>query len=62
MLDHLNLLFYAVAMRIFPHVFPKEETTETKKCMYCLRRVKTFHYKCPHCRTMNFIFDTDLSE
>jgi lipopolysaccharide biosynthesis regulator YciM len=61
MLNYLNLLFYAVVMRMFPHVSPEKETTETKKCMHCLRRIKTFHYKCPHCRTTDFIFETDLS-
>ena len=61
MLNYLNLLFYAVVTKILPRVFPEEKSTETKKCMHCLRRIKTFHYKCPYCRTTDFIFDTDLS-
>jgi predicted RNA-binding Zn-ribbon protein involved in translation (DUF1610 family) len=36
----------------------KEETTETKKCIRCLRRIKISHYKCPYCGTTNFIYDT----
>jgi len=59
MLDCLNLFLYSVAMIMFPRIFPEDETSETKKCMYCLRRVKIHHYKCPHCRTTDFIFDVN---
>ena len=55
-------LFSFVVRGMFPGVSSeKEETTETKKCMNCLRRVKIFHNRCPHCRTADFIYDTDLS-
>jgi len=30
------------------------ESTETKKCLHCLRRVNVKHSKCPHCKTDNF--------
>jgi len=59
MLDRLYLFFYSVATIMFPRIFPEDETTETKKCMYCLKRIKIFHDKCPHCRTTDFTFDVD---
>jgi len=33
---------------------PAEKTTETKKCMHCLRRVDINVSKCPHCRKQDF--------
>ncbi|MDR2942284.1 MAG: hypothetical protein LBV17_06815 [Treponema sp.] len=36
----------------------KEETTETKKCTRCLRRIKVTFDVCPHCRSMDFEYDT----
>ena len=62
MFNHLKLFFFFIAGTIFPDVFQEEETSKTKKCMYCLRRIKIHHYKCPHCRTANFDFSTNLSE
>jgi len=59
MLDHLGLFFHSIVRKMFSHVSSKKETTETKKCMNCLRRVKVSHYKCTHCGTTDFIFDTD---
>jgi rRNA maturation endonuclease Nob1 len=35
----------------------EEETTETKKCTRCSRRVKVSHNFCPHCRSTDFIYD-----
>ena len=62
MLNHLQLFFLSIAQTMFPDIVREEETSQTKKCMYCLRRIKIHHYKCPHCRTNNFDFDTELSE
>jgi hypothetical protein len=59
MLDHLYLFFYSVAMMMFSRIFPEDETTETKKCMYCLKRIKISHDKCPHCKSIDFTFDVD---
>jgi len=59
MLDRLYVFLYAVTIMMFPRLFPEDETTETKKCMYCLRRIKIHHYKCPHCRSTDFNFDVD---
>jgi DNA-directed RNA polymerase subunit RPC12/RpoP len=59
MLDHLDLFFCSIAEKILFCIFSKEETTETKKCMHCLRRIKISHYRCPYCGTTDFIFDTD---
>jgi hypothetical protein len=33
------------------------ETLDTKKCLYCLRRVKVYNYKCPYCRRYDFQFN-----
>ena len=57
MLNHLQLFLLSIAGTMFSDVFQEEETSETKKCMYCLRRIKIHHYKCPHCRTTNFDFN-----
>jgi ubiquitin len=35
-----------------------EETTETKKCIRCLRRIKISFNSCPHCNSRDFIYDT----
>ena len=59
MLDRLYLLLYEVTIMMFPRIVQEDETTETKKCMYCLRRIKIFHYKCAHCRSTDFTFDVD---
>jgi hypothetical protein len=57
-MNKLILLLSSVVRGMFPGISSEEETTETKKCKYCLRRVKLYHYKCPHCRTNDFIFDS----
>jgi hypothetical protein len=44
------------------HIDKTGKTSETKKCMRCLRRVKIFYYKCPYCRSMEFIHDTDKAD
>jgi rRNA maturation endonuclease Nob1 len=36
----------------------KEETTETKKCVRCLRRIKITFNACPHCRSMDFVYES----
>jgi rRNA maturation endonuclease Nob1 len=36
----------------------KEETTETKKCMRCLKRIKISFNFCPHCHSEDFVYDT----
>jgi rRNA maturation endonuclease Nob1 len=36
----------------------EEETTETKKCVRCLRRVKITSNTCPHCKSRDFIYDS----
>jgi len=59
MLDHLKLFFFSIVGTMVPNIFRDKETTETKKCMHCLRRIKVYHYKCPHCRTYNFDFDSN---
>jgi len=33
---------------------PTEKTTETKKCMRCLRRVAVYVPKCPQCGGQDF--------
>jgi hypothetical protein len=50
-------LLYAVKKCIFTD--KKGETSETKKCIRCLKRVKIFHYKCPYCGRKEFIYDKD---
>jgi len=34
----------------------KNKTTETKKCLDCLRRINIENIKCPYCKTDNFQF------
>jgi RNA polymerase subunit RPABC4/transcription elongation factor Spt4 len=34
------------------------ETTETKKCVNCLRRIEISYYLCPYCKSTDFIYDT----
>jgi hypothetical protein len=63
-MKNLFLLISSVVREILPGIPSSdissiEETAETKKCVYCLRRIKVFHHKCPHCRKTDFIFDTD---
>jgi ubiquitin len=36
----------------------QEETTETKKCKKCLRRVKITFDVCPYCESMDFDYNT----
>jgi len=62
MFNHSELFFPFIAGTMFHDIFREEETSETKKCMYCLRRIKIHHYKCPHCGTTNFDFNTNSSE
>ena len=57
-MNKLILLLSSVFREVFPGISSKEETTETKKCMHCLRRIKAFHYKCPYCKATEFIFDS----
>jgi rRNA maturation endonuclease Nob1 len=33
----------------------QEETTETKKCWNCLRRIKIDYAFCPHCSSKDFV-------
>jgi hypothetical protein len=54
---YIICLLFAVIKCI--HIDKREETSETKKCMRCLRRVKIFHYKCPYCGSIEFNFDMD---
>jgi Zn finger protein HypA/HybF involved in hydrogenase expression len=35
-----------------------EETTETKKCLRCLKRIKISYNFCPHCHSDDFLYDT----
>jgi Zn finger protein HypA/HybF involved in hydrogenase expression len=35
-----------------------EETTETKKCLRCLRRMNIDNFYCPHCKSTDFIYDS----
>jgi hypothetical protein len=32
------------------------ETIETKKCLFCLRRIKLDYWKCPYCSSLDFQF------
>ena len=61
MLNHLDLFFCSFVRKMLFRIFSKKEEaiTETKKCMNCLKRIKTSFYRCPHCRTTNFVFNTD---
>lgn len=49
----LNLLrkFFSVKKSL------ENETNETKKCLYCLKRVPVYHEKCPHCKKSDFQYD-----
>jgi hypothetical protein len=58
MFSHLKLFFFFIAGTMITGIFRDKETSETKKCMYCLRRIKIHHYKCPHCRNTNFDYNT----
>jgi predicted RNA-binding Zn-ribbon protein involved in translation (DUF1610 family) len=53
-MDFLKEYFLAILLR----KESKEEITETKKCMKCLRRVKVAYYSCPHCGSLGFIYNT----
>lgn len=35
----------------------ENETNETKKCLYCLKRVPVYHDFCPYCRKSDFQLD-----
>jgi len=61
MLNHLDLFFCSFVRKTLSRIFSKKEEaiTETKKCMNCLRRIKISFYRCPHCRTTDFIFNSD---
>ena len=56
-MNHLGVFIHSVARKMFSRSSSKEEVTETKKCMNCLRRIKISHDKCPHCRSTDFTFD-----
>jgi lipopolysaccharide biosynthesis regulator YciM len=61
MKNHSDLVLSESVGLLFSRVFlneNKEETKETKKCANCLRRVKVFHHRCPHCKTHGFIQNT----
>jgi rRNA maturation endonuclease Nob1 len=36
----------------------EEETTETKKCVRCSRRVNVSHNFCSHCKSRDFFYDS----
>jgi len=59
MINHLKLFLFSIAGTMIPGIFKDKETSDTKKCMYCLRRIKVYHYKCPHCRTTSFDFNSN---
>jgi len=61
MFKHLKLFFFSIAETMFSDILREKETSQTKKCMNCLRRIKIYHYKCPYCRTTNFDFNPNLS-
>jgi len=58
-MSHFGIFIYSVARKMFPRASSKEEVTETKKCMNCLRRIKISYDRCPHCRSDDFAFDAD---
>ena len=35
----------------------KEESSETKKCKNCLKRVALHYVRCPYCRTGKFLYN-----
>jgi predicted Zn-ribbon and HTH transcriptional regulator len=57
---HINEMEVEIMLKLLKRLFckgkklPAVETTETKKCMYCLRRVNINISKCPHCRKQDF--------
>jgi hypothetical protein len=57
---YIICLLYAVKKCIF--IDKRGETSETKKCIRCLKRIKIFIYKCPYCGSTEFIYDTDKSK
>jgi Zn finger protein HypA/HybF involved in hydrogenase expression len=48
--------------KIFFFDFPKKkinkETTETKKCRNCLKRIKLDYFYCPYCSSKDFDYDS----
>jgi hypothetical protein len=44
-------------MSFFNDRLSEEDIVETKKCKYCLRRVKLDWYKCPYCGKIGFHFN-----
>ena len=47
----------SIMLNLLKRLFCKDkdlQTKETKKCMYCLKRVNIHVSKCPHCRRQNF--------
>jgi hypothetical protein len=63
MMVNLNLVLLSILKEIFRFrsLFLKEENkneiTETKKCLRCLRRVETFYNSCPYCTSTEFSVD-----
>jgi Zn finger protein HypA/HybF involved in hydrogenase expression len=53
-MDFLKNLFSGNSSKKETH----EETTETKKCMRCLKRIKLAFNYCPHCHSADFVYDT----
>jgi hypothetical protein len=57
----MGIIIFNLLKKTFLLNFSKEElgeeTTETKKCFLCLKRIKIFHDFCPHCHSVDFIFD-----
>jgi len=53
----LKLLFSQLTGNLFfDDNLSKKDTTETKKCTYCLKWVKLDFYKCPYCGRNDFHF------
>jgi len=58
-MSHFGMFIHSVARKMFSRDSSKEEVTETKKCMRCLKRIKISYDRCPHCRSAEFAFDVD---
>jgi uncharacterized OB-fold protein len=61
-MDHLNLFIYAVAGQMLSQISLKEEKAEAKKCVKCLKKVKTTRHICPDCRSKDFILNYGLTK
>jgi len=54
MLKLLKAIFNGATEKETTDSLVDDESTETKKCLHCLRRVSVKHLKCPHCRKEDF--------